>query len=422
MTVRGLSLNLSVTCLLCAATLAYAAPGRAFDYDDLVKLIRQKNITGIEQLLPELPGEYLNNYTLIHRSRSLHGASPDFPRAILFGNSARLILSFNGSPYHSRYNDLEIMYFRDDAKAFELRSISFEQDVEFSEPNPQLCLGCHGISPGPIWGTYEYSDDNSVEHWPGVYGATHDAPPLGPDKGAAFARFRELAAAHPRYRHLRLEHRASSWFPYGTGPFKHRFRPNNRLGNLLARLNAKRLARHLFEGDFFSRYPHLSLQWLLRCPQAGDESFEAFVESRFRSVYPALAGSATGVEDGNKRMAFMFDRLLAGSDVPTWDMTLDPQPGGERFFTGIVRIDELVAAEVLHGLPGGHWLKSYYVPWSQQDLYDTFNPRYYKRNVAPGGVGRQYQALAPFYDRERARQACPELARHATFEIERSGV
>ena len=405
-------------CLLAASMLVFPSPGLAFDYEDLVELVKTRQITTIEQLLPALPAEFLGNYTLVHHSRSLHGASPDFPRVILFGRNAKLILTFNGSPHQSRFTDLEVMHFREAAQAFELRSISFDGDVRFSEANPAVCLGCHGVSPRPIWSSYEYSEeDEGVVHWPGLYGSTHDAPTLSADKGAAFSQFRERAATHQRYRHLVLRHPGSQWYPYGTGPHQHQFRPNNRLGNLLARLNAKRIAHHLQLNAFYNTYPSLALLWVLQCTEATGEKFVHFIEDHFRVKYPILAETAEGVSSVPGRLAFMFEKLLSGPDVFTWNMSLDPVPGDARFFTGIVQIDELVAAELLAGLSGEHWLKEYYLPWNQQMLYDTFRQGYYDLNVAPGGVGAEYDAAGLFYDRDLARQACPELARHAAAEL-----
>lgn len=421
MTARLIASRLTSISLLCLAAIAFVPKANAFDYDDLALLIEERDIGSIEALLPELPAEYLENYTLVHHSRSLHGASPDFPRVIIFGPSARLILTFNGKPEQDRFRDLEIMYFRDDEPAFELRSVSFDRGARFSEPNPKVCQSCHGINPRPIWSSYEYSEDKGVEHWPGFYGATHDAPSLSADKGAAFERFRALAKTHPRYRHLRLEHPDSLWFPYGPGAFKHQFRPNNRLGNLFARLNATRLAHHLRSGSFYETYPGLSLLWVLQCPQAADEEFLTFAEARFRQTYPGFAGIAAGLENTKMRLAFMFEKLLSGPEVFTWNMTLDPFAADARFFTGIVRIDELVAAELLSGIAEDHWLKDFYVPWSQQQLYDTFRPGYYELNVAPGGVGARYEALGSFYDRDRARESCTRLAREAANELDRFG-
>jgi hypothetical protein len=405
--------------LLAAVLLAHAPAGGAFDYEDVVELIRSGKLSSVEQVLARLPAEYLENFTLAYRSRSLHESSYDFPRAILFGENAKLILTFNGSDDQSRFEDLEIMQFRDDEQVFELRSISFEDGVSFSGRNPELCRGCHGANPGPIWGSYEYSENNEVMHWPGFYGSTHDAPVLNERENKAFERFRSRAAAHPRYRNLRLRHPLSRWYPYGTGPNKHQFRPNNRLGNLLARLNAKRLAHQLGQRAFYNTHPSLTMLWILNCPAISDPAFDDFIRARFHRRYPPP------VDDSPKRVAealpedtaHMIRRLLTGPKVLTWNMALASATDERRFSTGIVHIDELVAAELLRTIPAGHWLRDYYVPWTQRDLYDTFKDGYYDANVAPGGVGAEYDAIAPFYDRDSARAACPELARRASAEV-----
>lgn len=397
--------------------LSYASPGHTLVYEDLVDLIREEGITSLEQVLPKLPDEFLYSYTLVYHSRSLHGASYDFPRAILFGNNAKLIITFNGKEDHGRYNDLEIMQFRDDERAFELRSITFDNGVVFSEKNPVSCLGCHGTSPRPIWSSYEYSEDEGVTHWPGFYGSIHDAPRLVTEEEKGFRSFRERAAEHPRYRHLRLRHRGSRWYPFGAGPYRHKFRPNNRLGNLLARLNARRLAHHLRRGAFFEAYPSLSMLWVLRCPEASTATFTRFVEDRFSGTYPSFVEARDSAGDSPERFGFMFEKLLSGPELLTWNMELDPAAAGHGFFTGIVHMDELVAAELLRGFTGGHWLQEFYVPWSQRDLYDTFKSGYYDNNVAPGGVGAQYDAIGLFYDRDQARAACPELSRRALSEL-----
>ncbi len=404
--------------LLFSGLLMFTSTGHAFDYEDLVDLINSKNITAIEQVLSNLPDEYLESYTLVHHSRSLHGASHDFPRAILFGKDAKLMLTFNGSAGQRRYNDLEIMQFRDEASVFELRSVSFENGVRFSHSNPALCLGCHGADPRPIWSSYEYSEDKGVVHWPGFYGSTHDAPVLNGDEKAAFDRFRARAKTHPRYRFLKLRHPGSQWYPYGAGPFKHQFRPNNRLGNLLARLNAKRLARHLRRGAFYGDYPSLSMLWVLQCPEISNDPFMVFIEDRFRRQYPNLGNVLKRLSGARERVAFMLEKLLLGPTVFTWNMSLEPTIDEPRFFTGIVHIDELVAAELLGGMPRDHWLRDFYTPWTQRELYDTFKPGYYDANVAPGGVGEDYDSVGVFYDRDHARGACQELLRQASSEID----
>lgn len=411
MFLRRLKIWLSI-----AGLLLYGVPGHAFQYEDLVDLIQKKDLATIEQVLPHLPAEYLENYTLAYDSRSLHGSSHDFPRAILFGNDAKLIVTFNGSPAQRRYQDMEIMQFREDSRVFELRSISFADGVRFSDKNPALCLKCHGVNPRPLWSSYEYSEDNSLRHWPGFYGSTHDAPALNPKEKKAFVRFRALARDHPRYRFLMLRHGGSQWYPYGPGPFKHQFRPNNRLGNLLGRLNAKRVARDVWENEFFQTYPNLSFLWVLQCPEISDHSYARFIADRYRD--DVLQESIrTELWDPTEQAAFVFELLLSGPDVYTWNLALEVSADEPRFFTGMVSIDELVAAELMHRLPADHWLREYYVPWTQRELYDTFRQGYYADNVAPGGAGEAYEASGPFYDREHARGACPDLNRYARAEV-----
>ena len=121
-----------------------------------------------------------------------------------------------------------------------------------------------------------------------------------------------------------------------------------------------------------------------------------------------------------EEVAFVFEKLLSGLDVYTWNLTFEPRPDDARFFTGIVDIDELVAAAVLARLPAQHWLRSYYVPWNQRQLYDTFRQGYYLSNVAPGGVGQVYEQLGPFFDRQRMQMACPRLREEAFEEMNRA--
>lgn len=397
----------------------YGIPGHAFLYEDLVDLIRNKFISTIDQVLPHLPAEFLENYTLAYDSRSLHESSPDFPRVILFGNSAKLILTFNGSPDQRGYQNLEIMQFREEARVFELRSISFDKGIRFSDRNPAACLACHGASPRPVWSSYEYSEDNEVQHWPGFYGSTHDAPILNPEEKAAFVRFLTLAPAHPRYQSLKLQDEGSRWYPYGPGPYKHQFRPNNRLGNLLARLNAQRVAHHLRQSPIFRAYPNLSLLWILHCPQISKEAYAHFLAERNLRSYALQSKPGSNLPRSGERTGFVLEKLLSGMD--TWNLTLESGADESLFFTGIVRIDELVAAALLSSLPANHWLRQYYVPWTQRELYDTFQAGYYAANVAPGGVGAAYEALGRFYDRDRARKACPDLDKLASAEVIKAG-
>ena len=403
---------------LCCKSLLFVSLTYAFEYEDLVVLIRGKRLTTIDAVIENLPEEYLQNFTLAFGSRSLHGSSYDNPRVILFGTTAKLVLAFNGDPAHSKYHSLEAMLFREDSKVFELRSISFENGIRFSDKNPSVCQSCHGISPRPIWSSYEYSEIEDTEHWPGFYGSTHDAPVLNERERKAYIRFRELAAEHPRYRFLRLDHPETEWYPFGTGPYQHRFRPNNRFGNMLARLNAKRVANDLKRKAFFKSYPSVAMQWLLQCNQAEQDHYLSFIKSLYDRQFAPLSHIKLDQFESKsvEQVAFVFEKLLSGLDVYTWNLSMNPSPDDSRFFTGIVNIDELVAAAVLSELADDHWLRQYYIPWTQRQLYNSFQEGYYDANVAPGEIGKAYDGIALFFARAHATQACFKLEQYGRVE------
>ena len=123
-------------------------------------------------------------HTLAYQSFSLHEASFENPRAIVFGNSGKLILTFNGSKAQRNFGNLEIMTF-DERKGFEFRELNFlkepnnesgieKADIEkrspnviISKANPVVCTQCHGPSQVmPIFQPYFT--------WPGLYGSDDD--------------------------------------------------------------------------------------------------------------------------------------------------------------------------------------------------------------------------------------------------------
>lgn len=387
----------------------------AFGIDDLRELVREKDLSTVAEVVEHLPREYKENYTLAYDSQSLQGSSYENPRAILFGRTAQFVLSFNGHPSQQHYNAFEAMQFREGSESFELYSIVFENGTaSFSEPNPNVCLSCHGSPPHPIWSSYEYGD-RETSHWPGLYGSSHDAPLLDEKERAAFQRFRERAASHPRYRHLLLSHPQAPWFPYATGPTQHRFRPNNRLGNLLARWHARQIVALINRGDFLERHPRVAQTWLLQCPGTQEAPYRGRVASLFDDRFPPETHAYThALRDAlppGRQVAFMMERLLTGSGGFGWDMSVEKPEETGRFFTGIVNIDRLVGAHWMATLEDDHPLKAYYEPWTNRQLYDTFTAGYYASNVAPGGVGQAYDGITQYYDEARAQRACPDLMR-----------
>lgn len=394
----------------------------AFDFEDLTRMIRDEQLDSVAAVIEHLPLEYRENYTLGYHSQSLQGSSHDNPRAILFGRTAQMVLTFNGDPGQRHYHAIEVMQFREDSNTFDLYSIDLSgSKARVIGPDPEICAGCHGTPPHPIWSSYEYGE-KETSHWPGFYGSTHDAPILSPEEKAAFEHFKELARKHPRYRHLVLDKANDPWFPYGTGPLRHSLRPNNRLGNLLARWHARQIVALIRQNEFTDHHPDVADAWLLRCPATGDEPYRRRVRELFDATFPAadhkLAHEMLDKLPPDRRTAFMMEKLLTGSDSFDWDMTIqDPESSG-RFFTGIVTIDELVGARWMSTLGSDHWLKRYFKPWSSRDLYNTFQDGYYAANVEPGGVGAAYDSVMNFYDESRAQLACPGVMRAALSKVE----
>ncbi len=220
--------------------LGTAAHSAEFTYEDLVSIVKNKSITTIDTLLPELPESLRGGYTLMKKSRSQQEASFQNPRAILFGENGKLTCAFNGDASQDGYDLLECIQFREKEKAFDLRQIEFPSKLNgltgprFSERNRSAdgkisCLGCHGgADPRPNW--------NEYPNWPGAYG--EDDTSLGSD-ATAYAEYEKTRDSHPRYRWLIQEKTKGAPFE-GGGLFA---RPNLVFGDLIGRMNGRRAGR-----------------------------------------------------------------------------------------------------------------------------------------------------------------------------------
>jgi hypothetical protein len=141
--------------------------------DQLIEIVRKDDLRTIEDVIGRLPMQMKDqNYVLMYRSRSLHQASPEAPRAILFTPTARFVVTFNGGERKYRGHDkLEVMQYHDKSQSFEFREIEFlsGQSARVSEPNPAKCLECHqspsrkGLDVRPNWEPYSI--------WPGAFGS-----------------------------------------------------------------------------------------------------------------------------------------------------------------------------------------------------------------------------------------------------------
>jgi hypothetical protein len=209
-------------------------------FETLAGYLAEHPSSSLQALLTSLPESYRSRFTLIKTSKSLQQASPLQPRAIIFGLDAKLIMTFNGDASQSGFDDLEVMQFRDETNSFELHRISFPSrrnglsQVKISGTNPEVCLGCHGTEPVPIWGEYD--------EWDGAYG-NHQLEIVSGDEQAELAAFLAGRLNDPRYSTLRPLP-GSEVSPFNDGKANSiLFRPNTVLGFLLNRLRALQIGQ-----------------------------------------------------------------------------------------------------------------------------------------------------------------------------------
>jgi hypothetical protein len=246
-------------------------------YEDIVKIIKDKKIKSVEKLIPLLPESYRTKNTFLYKSGSLQDADITNPRAIVFGDSATLILSFNGDSHQKGFNQLEIMQWRPEKRALELRLIQFppqgKGDVDYSKPNPTRCTKCHGEDPNWKW--------DEVYKWKGAYGSDGD---MLPDKNhyqetLDFLSFKKNAQSNEHYKHL-FKKSENPVFPYATSgnelnkeknpdPYhqysKHTQMPNAGLSVQIAAMAAVRASRLIQKSPLFAQIQYTLLYSLLGC-------------------------------------------------------------------------------------------------------------------------------------------------------------
>lgn len=223
------------------------------------------------------------HYTLVKNSLSLQTSSVKRPRAILYGDTAQLIVTFNSDPSFAGGLSLEIAEFDSVSNKIFYREIIFKDefpleirnrlkasmlsddedllndqlltksDIAFEDqrlavtiPNPQKCMQCHALSVSNsdrsryIWDSYHT--------WPGLYGVKDDK--LSDEELVSLAAFKKMAVSgHDRYKYLEGNDR--DLYPYDVGEVQSgpiEKRANLLLTKLLAARQAMSLASWIQAG------------------------------------------------------------------------------------------------------------------------------------------------------------------------------
>jgi mono/diheme cytochrome c family protein len=321
---------------LCACLLLSGSAHAETSLDDVLRLVQERDVRSVEQLLPLLPEPVRSHAVFVFQSRSIQGATPDHPRTILYSEHADLVLAFSTVPQLPGYDAVEALTFDPEAARFELREIRFPGDrgpATFSEANPARCLRCHGEAARPIW--------DAAPTWPGVYGQRYRGE-LSSSEREGLQSFLSTRPMDPRLRSLSgespgLVSRAaagSSYIAIGLAP-------SAELSTLLSRNNFRTIVRELEGAAGFATWGAALLASLdPRCGSTGErlegaqaalEGFAARTEQAdeaearlksLRMVPPGLGPSASEEPEELIPFRFLAERAL-GVSTRAWTLALE---------------------------------------------------------------------------------------------------
>jgi hypothetical protein len=242
-----------------AVAIGATARAEEFGFESLRGLIESRGISSVDELVRALPADLRAHYTLVFASRSLQGASPANPRAILFGSDAEFVVTFNGDPTARGNSAVETMEFDPRSNNFQFREIQFPADrggqVLISEANSARCVACHGQPARPVW--------DNPPFWPGAYGERYGAG-LSAAESKGMREFLALQPRHARYQNLlgaasfaeRRTYVASAHDVYnGVATTS----PNAQLSALLTRLNVRSILSEMASRPAFDAHRYALL-------------------------------------------------------------------------------------------------------------------------------------------------------------------
>lgn len=126
----------------------------------LVTMVENNQITTVADFLSALPRYMGESYTLMEDSRSRHRASTEYPRLIMYGPDARMLIGVSSHPLDPLREVVELAELDDTTGLWRFSQFDF-RNAFVHDTNTESCAGCHGSPQRPIWG--EYPD------WPGAF-------------------------------------------------------------------------------------------------------------------------------------------------------------------------------------------------------------------------------------------------------------
>lgn len=259
-----------------------------FTFEDYMKILNDPTVQTKADFLRKIPKDSLQKFTFIHTSQSLQkqGVTLQTPRVMRFSTDGRFILTYTTNSDAYNFNGIEVMYFDDQQRKYNLAHTQFLSEAELrlrptgntktnhTEQNPKACLSCHGGNdPRPNWAEYAT--------WPGVYAENDDLLPSKDEKN--YTTYGETKTTLEQYTAMRKnlagtpELETLPW-PDAKSPIYERYpylkfekemnynlRPNAHMTIASSRLNAQRLARKFEENLIYPKIKWSLLHKALQC-------------------------------------------------------------------------------------------------------------------------------------------------------------
>lgn len=315
-----------------------------------------EKFASIESFLEWVAKEYpsfMGSFTFLRRSESLQGASGVFPRAIVYGHDARLLMTFNGDATQAGFDRIELIESR--GSHWEFREIVARDGLKVSPPNPDRCLQCHTTFRHPLWDEYSIwkrafgKHDDTIADLTPESRAKMEKEPWMADRiieADEYEAFLAIKDAHPRYKWLTFP-KGSEISPYnyrGTNEEDYRLRPNLRLTNLLSRHHAEAIVARLQTNDCYRAQKHALLATLLKC-EIHDE-FNADLAVIDRRVLAARRKRFPGKGASSGDVAFRtMGNILELMEMERADFSLATTPD-YKYFEGGYHLNNRVLAEL----------------------------------------------------------------------------
>lgn len=143
----------------------------------VVDLVEANDITNVADFLSVLPPFMGESYVLMEESRSRHQASTEYPRLIMYGPDARMLIGVSSHPLDPLREVVELAELDERTGLWRFSQLDF-RNTFVHDTSTESCAGCHGSPQRPIWGEYP--------NWPGAF--------AGQDEGLSGGQVRSLMA------------------------------------------------------------------------------------------------------------------------------------------------------------------------------------------------------------------------------------